>query len=259
MTDTFSLDGRVALVTGGSRGIGRAIVLALSKAGAEVTFSYRENAAAAQSTVQAAREAGRSVDAVASDAADESAVVRLVEGVRRERGHLDIVVAGAGIVGPVGWDMGTPDEWQRVVATNVEGPYALVRAAAPALAERGGCAILISSIAGLIAAPEEIVYSASKSALSALVRGLALTLAPDVRVNAIAPGWVETDMTKEVRADPRTERAIRRYIPLGRWGHPEDVAAAAVFLAGNGARFITGETLVVDGGNQIAWRIGLER
>jgi 3-oxoacyl-[acyl-carrier protein] reductase len=259
MSEPGPFTGHGVLVTGGSRGIGRAIVLAFARCGADVGFSYRESESAARATADEVRALGRRVFAVRSDAARPEEARRLVDETRSDLGRLDVVVASAGIAGPLGWEDVTPAEWARVVETDLIGPYWTVRAAAPELKRTRGNAVLVASIAGLSAYPEELPYSAAKAGLLSLSRSLALALAPEVRVNAIAPGWVRTDMTAELTANERARATIERGIPRGRWGEPRDVANGVLFLASDGARFITGETLVVDGGNVLTWRMGLDR
>lgn len=244
---------RLALVTGGSRGIGRAIVTALLASGCDVAFSYRQDESSARDVVSTAGATGRRCWAVRSDAADPEGPDLLVRTVKEAWGPLDIVVANAGVPGPIGWETGTFADWQATLATNLVGPYATIRAAAPDLKARRGSAVLVSSIAGLRAYPQQVPYAASKAGLISVTRSLALALAPEVRVNAVAPGWVRTDMTSPLYASDRARAAILRRIPRARWGEPEDVAKAVVFLLSEFARFITGETLVVDGGNQLAW------
>lgn len=259
MTGDEPFAGRAVLVTGGSRGIGRAIALSFAGAGADVGLTYRESGAAARATADEIRALGRKAVTVASDAARAEDARETVERVRAELGRLDVVVTSAGITGPLGWENVELRDWTRVVETNLLGPYWTIRAAAPELKRTHGNAVLVASIAGLAAFPEELAYAATKAGVLSLTRSLALALAPEVRVNAIAPGWVETDMTAALTAEPRTRARIERGIPRGRWGVPADVAHGVLFLASDGARFITGETLVVDGGNVLAWRIGLER
>jgi 3-oxoacyl-[acyl-carrier protein] reductase len=259
MTGAEPFSGRVVLVTGASRGIGRAIALAFARAGADVGFSYRESGGAAQATAEEMRALGRRVVVRRSDAARAEDAARLVEETRAELGRIDVVVASAGITGPLGWENVEPADWTRIVETNLIGPYWTLRAAARELKRTHGNAVLVASIAGFAAYPEELAYSATKAGVLSLARSLALALAPEVRVNAIAPGWVESDMTAALTANPRSRAAIQRGIPRGRWGVPADVANGVLFLASDDARFITGETLVVDGGNALAWRVGLER
>jgi 3-oxoacyl-[acyl-carrier protein] reductase len=252
-----ALAGKAALVTGGSRGIGRAIALAFAAEGADVAFSYHRDARAARDVVGAAERLGRHAYAFASDAGNAAEVEALVAESVRRLGHLDLVIANAGIAAPARWDAVSPETWGELLATNLLGPYHLLRAARPHL-PAGGAAVLVASIAGLLAMPEELPYAASKAALLSLTRSFALAFAPAVRVNAVAPGWVRTDMNAALHEKSRTREALERTIPRGRWGEPDDVAAAVVFLVSDGARFITGETLVVDGGGSIRWRAGVE-
>lgn len=248
--------GPVALVTGASRGIGRAIALALARAGYEVAFTYRQDRAAAERTGREITDLGRREFHRAADATDAEDAARFVEEARSALGRLDTVVPNAGRTGSVGWDSKSPAEWQELLATLLVGPYATVRAAAPELKRTRGSVVWIASIAGRTAYPEEVAYAAAKAGALSLTRSLALALAPEVRVNAVAPGWVRTDMTRRLHENESARAAIVHRIPRGRWGEPEDVAHAVVFLASDSARFITGETLVVDGGELLSWRAG---
>jgi len=249
----------VALVTGASRGIGRAIAMTLAGAGWDIAFSYLKDNASARTVAEAIRGLGRRSCSYQSDAARSEEAERLVENARRDLGRIDVLVANAGIAGATGWEDLSLEEWRRGLETNLLGPYWIVRAAAAELKRRRGNVVLVASIAGLSAYPEELAYSAAKAGVLSLSRSLALALAPEVRVNAVAPGWVRTDMTADLYSHPKARRAIERGIPRGRWGEPEDVAHAVLFLASDGARFITGETLVVDGGDLNVWRMGFDR
>ncbi len=259
MTDPPGPSSGVALVTGGSRGIGRAIVRALAREGQDVAFTFRSDAEAAARTAHEVEALGRRSFYRASDAADAEDAARFVEEARGRLGRLDVVVTNAGIAGSLGWSAADPADWRSMIAHHAVGPYATIRAAAPELGRTRGTAIVIASISGLLAHPEQIAYAAAKSAAISISRSLALALAPAVRVNAIAPGWVRSDMTRGLHDDPKGHAVIVRGIPLGRWGEPEDVAAAVLFLASEGARFITGETIVVDGGESIDWRMARDR
>jgi NAD(P)-dependent dehydrogenase (short-subunit alcohol dehydrogenase family) len=256
MTDVPRFAGKVALVTGGSRGIGRAIVLALAGEGADVAFSYRSDAKGAREVVAAVEHLGRRGLAVASDAAQPDETEDLVQKTRAKLGRIEIAVANAGVGGPQGWEAVSAQAWREVLETNLTGAYSLARSVRPHLAPTGASVTFIASIGGLLAQPEFLAYSVSKAGVLSLTRSLALALAPAVRVNAIAPGWVRTALNSGLHEAAGPREAIRRGIPRGRWGEPDDVAAAVVFLASDMARFITGETLVVDGGGSLRWSAG---
>ncbi len=256
MNETPLLAGRVAVVTGGSRGLGRAVVRALAAEGADVAFSYRREAAAAREVARAVERMGRRVVAVAADARDRAETERFVAAAAEALGPIDLAVANAGVYRPSDWAEVPGDAWRETLETNLVGPYELVRAARPHFAARSASVVLISSISGLVPFPENLPSAAAKAGILGLTRSLAVALAPTVRVNAVAPGWLRTDMTRDLPAATRERRT--REIPRGRWGEPDDVAAAIVFLASDGARFVTGETLVVDGGHSIRWTAGVE-
>lgn len=245
-----------AIVTGGGRGIGRAVVLTFAREGYDVAFTYHAHPETARATAQEVESGGARVVYRSVDARDEKGLRDFAGEVADQWGRLDAVVASAGLTGPLGWETPSSEDWRVILETNLVGQYYAVRATAAQLKRSHGSAVLVSSIAGGMAYPEELVYATSKAGTVSLVRSLALALAPDVRVNAVAPGWIRTDMTTKVFEDPRSRAAIERAIPRGRWGEPNDVAPAVLFLASDAARFITGETLVVDGGNLISWQIG---
>ena len=259
MSERAGPTGAKVLVTGGSRGIGRAVVLAFARAGADVAFSYRHDSQAARSTALEVGTLGRRAYSRASDAADPKEAVRFVQEAAEELGGLDVVVPNAGIAPETGFEGVGSERWSELLSTLLVGPYATVDAARPYLRRARGSVVLVGSIAGLQAYPEELPYATAKAGLLSLARSLALAYAPEVRVNAVAPGWVRSDMTRTLYDAPRSRVAIERGTPLGRWGEPDDVAAAVLFLASEGARFITGETLVVDGGERLAWRVGMLR
>lgn len=258
MTESPLFAGKAAIVSGGSRGIGRAIVLALAAEGADVAFSYRKEARAAKEVVAAGERVGRTVVALPSDAAQPAEIEDFVQKAKARLGRLDIIVANAGITGPSGWEAVSPTAWRETLETNLVGPYSLVSAARHLLPATGGAVVFVASTAGLLAYPNRPAYAASKAGLLSLTRSLALAMAPGVRVNSVAPAWVRTDLTAPLHEKASTREEIERSIPRGRWGEPDDVAAAVVFLASDLARFVTGETLTVDGGRSIWSRAGTQ-
>jgi len=255
MTEPGLLGGRVAVVTGASRGIGRATALALARAGADVVLHYRRDETSAREVAREIRAGGREAELVGSDVRSRHAMRELVRHARGWKGRLDIAVANAGIAEPGTLSAVDRDSWTRTLETNLVGPFELAQAAEVALRQSGGTFIATASTSGLIPSTQEIPYNAAKAGLVMLTRCLALAMAPQVRVNAVAPGWVATDMTRAEQADPESYRRIRSATPLGRWGRPEDIASAIVFLASDMARFVTGQVLVVDGGQSLHWRV----
>jgi NAD(P)-dependent dehydrogenase (short-subunit alcohol dehydrogenase family) len=253
MTELPPFAGKVAVVTGGSRGIGRAIVLAMASEGANVAFSYRKETRAARDLVVEVERLGRRAIAVPSDASHPDETEDFVQQARRELGRIDVVVPNAGIPGPVGWEAVSAAAWREVLETNLVGPYSLVRATRPHFPSTGGSVVFIASIAGLRAPRDLLAYAAAKSGVLSLTRTLAVALAPKVRVNAVVPGWVRTPMTRDRHEPDGPREKIRRSIPRGRWGEPDDIAAAVLFLASEMAGFVTGEALVVDGGSSLRW------
>jgi NAD(P)-dependent dehydrogenase (short-subunit alcohol dehydrogenase family) len=255
MNDPPLLAGKVAVVTGGSRGIGRAIARGLASEGADVAISYRSDARSAAEVVREVEHLGRRAFAVASDARNPEQAGAFVEAATSRLGPLDIVVANAGVAAGAGVPGPSLDDWRAALETNLVGAHALVEAARPKLREGRGAMVFISSISAMLPF-RNLPYAASKAGLLVLTRSLALQLAPKVRVNAVAPGWVRTDLNASVHQDAASRDRIQRRIPRGRWGEPDDVSAAVVFLASDAARFVTGETLVVDGGNVLYWTAG---
>lgn len=242
------LKDQVALVTGGSRGIGRAIVKAFAAEGAKVALVYRGNQPAADSLVQEIVQAGGRALAVQADVADGPAVQRCVEQVDKECGPIDILVNNAGVIRDDLFVRMEPEAWDVVLRTNLGGAYHFCRAVGyPMMKRRKGRIINISSVAAEHANPGQCNYAASKGAINAFTRALAVELASrNVTVNAIAPGFIETDMSEAVRN--KAGDLIKKYIPMRRIGQPEDIARVAVFLASSDSAYITGQVLTVDGG-----------
>ena len=238
------LDGRVALVTGGSGGIGRALSRRLALAGAAVAVSYGANAAAAGEVVCELAGAGHRAVALGGDLRQAEAPEALVAGVEQALGPVDVLVANAGVSRPLEFDDIDLATWDETLAVNLRAPFLLAQAAVPGMRERRfGRIVFLSSVAAFLGGILSPQYTASKAGLIGLMHSLARALAPHgVTVNAVAPGLVETDMLAE---DPR-RGDIRRHVPVGRLGRPEEVADLVAAVVGNA--FITAQTVSVDGG-----------
>jgi 3-oxoacyl-[acyl-carrier protein] reductase len=255
MADSFTLDlsPRTALITGGSRGIGRAAADLLARAGARVAINYRSDEAAANAAVKEIRAAGGEAMALAGDLAQPDQARQLVRDVVAAWQRLDIVVNNAGI-----WDedvagRGDIEVWDRTYAINLRGAFVVTDAAVPHLIRHGGSIVFISSTAGQRGEARHSAYAASKGALISYTKSLAAELGPrGVRVNCVAPGWVETDMTAATLANPVERREIEKLIPLGRVAAPSDVAGSILFLVSDLARHIQGEVINVNGGSVLA-------
>jgi NAD(P)-dependent dehydrogenase (short-subunit alcohol dehydrogenase family) len=239
---TFQSDlfaGRSALVTGGTSGIGAAIAAALAACGANVTVSGRQAASVAQFNDRHLP----NQHAVQLDVTDNAAIKALISGFER----LDIVVNSAGLV--LRQREYEPDAFAEVVDVNLNGSMRVAEAARPLLAKQGGSIVNIASMLSFFGGAHAPAYSASKGGVVQLTKSLAIRYAPqNIRVNAIAPGWIVTKLTQAVQDDKARNESIMRRTPMGRWGMPDDIGGAAVFLCSPAAAFITGVTLPVDGG-----------
>ncbi|HEY8207050.1 MAG TPA: SDR family NAD(P)-dependent oxidoreductase [Myxococcaceae bacterium] len=242
------LDGQVAIVTGGSRGIGRAISLELAAAGAAVVVNYRAAEDAAAAAVAAITGTQRRAVAVQADVTKEADVKRLVSSTLSTFGRLDILVCNAGITKDKLVAAMSLQDWESVIETNLRGPFLCVREVVPTMmSARSGSIILMSSIAADRGGRGHANYSAAKGGINAMVRALAVELAPKkIRVNGVAPGVIVTDMTERIREF--AEEEILRQVPLKRYGRAEEVARAVRFLASDDASYVTGEVLHVTGG-----------
>ena len=239
---------RVALVTGSSRGIGRAIASELARTGYSVCINYIRHREAAESLASELAAAGCRTITVQADVADGEAVAEMVRRTERELGHISLLVNNAGIAGQAQFQDITDEMWNRYLAVNLSGARNTIKAVLPhMISEKAGCIVNISSIWGLRGASCEVAYACTKAGIIALTRSLAMELGPShIRVNCVAPGVIQTDMVQVLGEE--TLRNLAEQTPLGRLGTPEDIAHAVAFLASDKASFLTGQVLTADGG-----------
>jgi 3-oxoacyl-[acyl-carrier protein] reductase len=243
---------RVALITGAATGIGRAAAIALAEAGYDVVINYSRSEQAARETSALAKAKGAKTLLFQCDVSDDPAVRKMLAAVEKEFGRLDALVNNAGTTSKVkasDFEAMTAEEWDHVFAVNVRGMFQVTRASAPLLKIARGSVVNTASIVGLRPGPQPLPYAASKAAVVSLTKLLALNLAPDVRVNAVAPGWMEGDWMKRMLADRYDDLMARRAksTPLRRCATAEDVAEVIVNLITSN-RFVNGEIIVIDGG-----------
>ena len=246
MSSSASLDGQTALVTGASRGIGRAVALALAAEGAEVVVNYASSPEAAEAVVAEIQAKGGSAYALKADVSDEASVDDLIKTVLTRSERIDVLVNNAGITRDGLLMRMKTEDWQAVINLNLTGDFLCTRAVSrPMLKQRSGRIINITSVVGLMGNAGQANYAAAKAGVVGLTRSSAKEMASrGITVNAVAPGFIATDMTKDLAAD-----AILSAIPLGRFGSPDQVAGAVRFLAADpAAAYITGQVLQVDGG-----------
>ena len=239
---------KVALITGSSRGIGRAVAAKLAGDGYAVCINYRERQDKAEEHVKALTAAGCDAMCFQADVADADAVDAMVKAVRERFGHISLLVNNAGIARQCLFQDISREYWKRIFDVNLNGAFNTIQAVLPnMLHEHSGCIINTSSIWGLHGASCEVAYSATKHAIVGLTRSLAQELAPSgIRVNCVAPGVIDTDMVQVLGSDTLAE--LTEDTPLGRLGMPEDIAALVSFLASDAASFITGQVITSDGG-----------
>lgn len=253
--DLFDLTGKVAIVTGSSRGIGRAIAEAYAAAGARLVISSRKQAACetVADAINAKYGDGRAI-AIAASISDKVALEALVTETRQRLGRIDLLVCNAAsnpYYGPMAGI--SDDQFRKIFDNNVLANHWLISMVAPEMIERrDGSIIIISSIGGLIGSDVIGAYNISKAADFQLVRNLATEFGPhNVRINAIAPGVIRTDFARALWEDPKAEAALKQATPLGRIGEPEEIAGTAVYLASKAGAYVTGQNIVVDGGSTI--------
>ena len=249
MSKFIDLSGQVAIVTGGSRGIGKATAVILAKAGAAVVFNYIKNDKAAARTLEEIKKAGQKALSVKADVSKFSEVKKLVDATVKKFGRIDILVTCAGIWQKTAIEKMTPEKLARTVATNLYGTFYPISLCVPYMKkQQSGNIITISSTAGQRGEAFHSHYAATKGAVISLTKSLALELAPDgIRVNCVAPGWVDTDMSHAALTG-REGKKIRSAIPLGRAATAQEIAGVILFLASGLSTFVVGEILNVNGG-----------
>lgn len=245
--ETMSLKGKVALVTGSSRGIGKAIVRRFAREGAKVVVTCFTDAECAAGVCEEIIKEGGEGMVLSIDVTDRASVRKVLDAIVKRWGGLDILVNNVGFLSQKPFDTITDEEWDHTLAANLKSTFICTQEASKLLRERRGSIINLSSVGGQTGGIKAPHYAAAKAGVISFTRSSAKLLAPEVRVNAIAPGFIRTDMYKDIIS--RTPEAeIISQIPLGRAGEPDDVARAAVFLASDEARYITGHVLNVNGG-----------
>ena len=244
------LKDKTAVITGASRGVGRAVALAYAKEGADIIVNYASNEAAAQEVVRQIESLGRKAVMVRGDVAKKEEAFAVVNAAREQFGHLDILVNNAGFTRPNLLHKMTEEQWDAVVDLHLKGAFLCTQAAALIMMEqKKGKIINVTSVAGLVGTVGQINYSAAKGGLLSLTKSAARELARyNVCVNVISLGIVATDMTEKIRTDPKLKDIYMRRILLERFAEPEDITPAFVFLASDEAGYITGQLLCVDGG-----------
>ncbi len=239
--------GKVVIVTGSSRGIGKATALAFSREGANVVITSRKKKDCDE-VVREINDSGRTCLAVACDVSKSSDIGNLVKQTLRKFGKIDIIVNNAGIFWMKPIESITEKDWEEMIHINLKGPFLLCRAVSRHL-KKGAAIVNIASVLGQVGSEMATAYCAAKGGLITFTKSLALELAPrNIRVNAVAPGPIKTAMLAGLDKDPKAKKEFLEWVPLGRFGEPEEIANAVLFLASDEASYVTGHVLVVDGG-----------
>jgi 3-oxoacyl-[acyl-carrier protein] reductase len=244
------LEGKAAVVTGGGRGIGRALCLAFAKEGADVVVNYASKDQPAQEVVAMIQEMGRKAVAVKGNVALKADAERIIQTAVDQFGKIDILVNNAGATRPSMLHKMTEEQWNEVIDIHLKGPFLCIQAASKFMAQqKSGRIINVTSAAGVGGTKGQINYSSAKGGIIALTKSAARELAGyGITVNVVSPGYVSTEMTEKIRTDPKLKEIYTARILLGRFSEPEEVAPAFVFLASDEASYITGQLICVDGG-----------
>ncbi|RLA85492.1 MAG: 3-oxoacyl-ACP reductase [Deltaproteobacteria bacterium] len=244
------LQGKVAVVTGGSRGVGRAVCLAFAREGADVVVNYATRLQAAEEVVREVEKMGRKAVAVGADVASWQGAESVVKAAIDKFGKIDVLVNNAGFIRPAMLHKMNEEDWQAVIDIHLKAPWLCIKAAFPHMTQqKSGSIINVTSVAGVVGTVGQINYSAAKGGVIALTKSAARELAQyGIRVNCICLGIVETEMSERIRTDPKLVEIYKRRILLGRFATPEEAAEAFVFLASDASSYITGQLIMVDGG-----------
>ncbi|MBM3248281.1 MAG: 3-oxoacyl-[acyl-carrier-protein] reductase [Candidatus Omnitrophica bacterium] len=242
------LKGKVAIITGGSRGIGREIALELAKEGADISFNYLKNSEQAKILVKEINSLGRKALAEQVDISDFAKVKEFVEKTKNTFGRLDILINNAGIIIDKALMMMEEQDWRKVIDTDLNGAFNITRSCIVTfLKQKSGQIVNISSVSGITGQARQTNYSASKAGIIGFTKALAKEVAEyNIRVNAVAPGYIQTDMLNTLKEEQKDH--LKKFIPLGRFGKPADVARVVLFLLSDAAQYITGQVITVDGG-----------
>ncbi len=242
------LENKVAIISGAAKGIGRAVAMELAGEGANISFNFLKSSKEAMDLEKEIKNLGVNVKSFQADIKNYDDVKSWVDNTKELFGGIDIVINNAGVIRDMALALMDPKDWREVINTNLDGTFNLTRAAIVTLIkQKSGIIVNISSVSGITGMPRQTNYAASKAGIIGFTKSLAREVAPyAIRVNAVAPGFIETDMLKDLKEEYKTQ--MMKHIPQGRLGRPEEVAKTVKFLVSDDARYITGQTIIIDGG-----------